>query len=250
MSNFRIVDRLTRFLLPAVGGGLATRAPFGEVRGRDAGAERQTTGRAALCASQTDAGAGVQDHQIGNGVPTVFPARPRQRARRVESRDDVMEHKETIHSEDRLNGRKSLVPPPKRGADGVKSAFEVEVRIREAPFRRPGASNNRLPHLQRKPQSDRLLACCLKATCRAALDPRSPERRGPGQDLRAGWKRRGKGSADRMGGLCREDRAASASLQARIFSARSLQAPDWQRLREAKGRKCHQGGLVLRRQTR
>ena len=68
-----------------------------------------------------------------------------------------MEHKETIHSEDRLNGRKSLVPPPKRGADGIKSAFEVEVRIREAPFRRPGVSNNRLPHLQRKPQSDRPL---------------------------------------------------------------------------------------------
>ena len=51
-----------------------------------------------------------------------------------------MEHKETIYSEDRLNGRKSLVAPPKRGADGVKSAFEVEVRIRETPFRRPGAS--------------------------------------------------------------------------------------------------------------
>ena len=115
-------------------------------------------GAKALCASQTDAGAGVRDHQIGNGVPTVFPARPRQRARRVESRDDVMEHKETIHSEDRLNGRKSLVPPPKRSAHGVKSAFEVEVRIREAPFRRPGTSKNRLPHLQRKTQSDRLLA--------------------------------------------------------------------------------------------
>jgi hypothetical protein len=68
-----------------------------------------------------------------------------------------MEHKETIHSEDRLNGRKNLVPPPKRSAHGVKSAFEVEVRIREAPFRRPGTSKNRLPHLQRKTQSDRLL---------------------------------------------------------------------------------------------
>ncbi len=71
-------------------------------RGQRPAAE-DARGAKALCASQTDAGAGVRDHQIGNGVPTVFPARPRQRARRVEYRDDVMEHKETIYSEDRLN---------------------------------------------------------------------------------------------------------------------------------------------------
>ena len=48
-----------------------------------------------------------------------------------------MEHKETIHSEDRLNAQKSLVPPPKRSAAAVKSAFVVEVRVREALFRHP-----------------------------------------------------------------------------------------------------------------
>jgi hypothetical protein len=64
-----------------------------------------------------------------------------------------MEHKETIHSEDRLNAQESFVPPPKRSAAAVKSAFEVEIRIREALFRRPRTSKigSRIPNEKLSP---------------------------------------------------------------------------------------------------
>jgi len=45
----------------------------------------------ALCFAQADAGAGVRRHQIGARIPSVFVARPRQSARRVEPRDDGVE---------------------------------------------------------------------------------------------------------------------------------------------------------------
>ena len=53
--------------------------------GRGDGASAEDAGRpGALRAAQADAGAGVRDHQIGAGIPSMFAARPRGRARRME----------------------------------------------------------------------------------------------------------------------------------------------------------------------
>ena len=65
--------------------------------GRGDGASAEDAGRpGALRAAQADAGAGVRDHQIGAGIPSIFAARPRERARRMEPRDHGLEHEADV----------------------------------------------------------------------------------------------------------------------------------------------------------
>jgi transposase len=55
----------------------------------------------ALCAAQTDSGAGVWHHQIGAGVPPISAAWARRRPRRVEPRDFGLEHEADVRPEPR-----------------------------------------------------------------------------------------------------------------------------------------------------
>ena len=55
-------------------------------------------GKSALCVAQADTGTGVRHHQIGDELPAIFVAWPGEGARRVETRDHVLEHKATIRS--------------------------------------------------------------------------------------------------------------------------------------------------------
>jgi len=56
--------------------------------GRGDGASAEDAGRQeGLCSAQTDPGTGVWHHQIGARIPSIFVARARQGARRVEPRD-------------------------------------------------------------------------------------------------------------------------------------------------------------------
>ena len=54
------------------------------------------TGQEALRPAQADARAGVRDHQVGDRVPPVHAAWPRQGARRVEPRDHGVEHEADV----------------------------------------------------------------------------------------------------------------------------------------------------------
>ena len=55
-----------------------------------------------LCFAQADARAGVRHHQVGAWIPSVFAARPRQSARRVEPRDDGVEPEADVRPRPRL----------------------------------------------------------------------------------------------------------------------------------------------------
>ncbi len=55
--------------------------------------------RAQECFAQADAGAGVRHHQIRVRLPAVFHARPRQGARRMEPRDERLEHQADVHAQ-------------------------------------------------------------------------------------------------------------------------------------------------------
>src|SRR5580658_1476185 len=57
--------------------------------------------------AQAHAGAGVRHHQIGARVPSIFVARPRPSARRVEPRDDGLESEADVRPRPRLNGRQA-----------------------------------------------------------------------------------------------------------------------------------------------
>jgi transposase len=71
--------------------------------GRSHGASVEHSRRSgALCLAQTNAGAGIRHHQIGARIPSIFPARTRKRARRVEPRDHGLEHKANIRPRPRL----------------------------------------------------------------------------------------------------------------------------------------------------
>ena len=83
----------------ASGAGSAARSNAG----RGDGASADDAGRpGALRVAQADAGAGVRDHQIGAGIPSVFAARPRGRARRMEPRHHGLEHQADIRLRPRL----------------------------------------------------------------------------------------------------------------------------------------------------
>ena len=65
--------------------------------GRGDGASAEDVGRpSALGDAQADPRAGVRDHQIGAGIPSVFAARPRRRARRMEPRHHGLEHQAAV----------------------------------------------------------------------------------------------------------------------------------------------------------
>src|SRR5271165_4082979 len=65
--------------------------------GRGDGASAEDEGRpGALRVAQADPGAGVRHHQIDAGIPSIFAARPRGRARRMEPRHHGLEHQAAI----------------------------------------------------------------------------------------------------------------------------------------------------------
>ena len=58
-----------------------------------------------------DTGTGVRHHQIGARIPSIFNARARKRAWRVESRDHVLEFEANVHPRSHLsNGLNRLAP--------------------------------------------------------------------------------------------------------------------------------------------
>ena len=76
----------------------AVREGAGRSKGPDAGrgdgaSVEDGAGPRALRLAQTDPGAGVRRHQIRARIPSIFPARARKRARRVEPRDHGLELK-------------------------------------------------------------------------------------------------------------------------------------------------------------
>ncbi len=70
-------------------------------RGDGASAE-DARGPSALRLAQTDAGAGVRHHQIRARIPSIFAARARKRARRVEPRDHGLEFEADVRPQPRL----------------------------------------------------------------------------------------------------------------------------------------------------
>src|SRR5208337_2752711 len=93
------------------------------LRGGARGAERPDAGRgdgasaedaagpSALRLAQTDPGAGVRHHQICARIPSIFTARARKRARRVEPRDHGLEFEADVHPRSDLsNGLSRLAP--------------------------------------------------------------------------------------------------------------------------------------------
>src|SRR5271166_272619 len=131
--------------------------------GRGDGASADDAGRpGALRVAQADAGAGVRDHQIGAGFPSVFAARLRGRARRMEPRHHGLEHQADI----RLRPR--LTRPSAPALDRLPPA-NAHIRPR-TPFRRQSPDVRQTPKapksfsaINRKPESDRLLASRLDA---------------------------------------------------------------------------------------
>src|SRR3954449_8128620 len=107
----------------------------------------------ALCAAQTDSGAGVWHHQIGAGVPPISAAWAQRRPRRVEPRDFGLEHEADVRPEPRQvrsgrhptaetrAGRRSVEPVPRRqardqspsGLSGVIARHaRPQARVRQA----------------------------------------------------------------------------------------------------------------------
>jgi transposase len=71
--------------------------------GRGDGASAEDAGRQeGLCSAQTDPGTGVRHHQSGARIPSIFVARARQGARRVEPRGHGLEYEEDVCPHPRL----------------------------------------------------------------------------------------------------------------------------------------------------
>ena len=79
-------------------------------------------GRKLYRLAQADAGAGVRHHQVGARIPSVFVARPRQSARRVEPRDDGVE------SEADVRPRPGLTGPPGAPARMTQACGRLKSR--------------------------------------------------------------------------------------------------------------------------
>lgn len=70
---------------------------------RGHGSPPEDAGRpGALRPAQADARAGIRDHQVGDGIPPVPVARPRQGPRRMEPRHHGLEHQAHVRVENRL----------------------------------------------------------------------------------------------------------------------------------------------------
>jgi len=74
----------------------AAAATDGDAAGSDGASTGDARGPATLRLAQTDAGTGVWDHQIGDGLPAVPPARPRQGKRRMEPRHPGLEREANV----------------------------------------------------------------------------------------------------------------------------------------------------------
>ena len=146
--------------------------------GRGDGASAEDAGRpGALRAAQADAGAGVRDHQIGAGIPSIFAARPRGRARRMEPRHHGLEHQADVR--------------PRPGLTRLRCAGSADCRPLNADIRprnpfddnpptsgRPSKRQKSLSAINRKTQSDRLLeaAPAYLPTCAVrGGDPQQPQ---------------------------------------------------------------------------
>src|SRR5271168_4927223 len=126
--------------------------------GRGDGASAEDAGRpGALRAAQADPGAGVRDHQIGAGIPSIFPARPQWRARRMEPRHHGLEHQADVRPHPRLTrlrcGSSADRPPRKRRYPAPSTAFCTQSNAQRR--RNPPKS---FAAIKRNTQSDRLLA--------------------------------------------------------------------------------------------
>src|SRR4051794_37657780 len=125
----------------------------------------------ALCAAQTDSGAGVWHHQIGAGVPPISAAWAQRRPRRVEPRDFGLEHEADVRPEPRQvrsgrhptaetrAGRRSVEPVPRRQArDQSPSGLSGVIARRARPqarVRQAASPRNRLGHRYREAGPDR-----------------------------------------------------------------------------------------------
>ena len=75
--------------------------------GRRDGTSVEDAGRPdALCPAQADPGTGVRHHQIGARIPSIFVARARKRAWRVEPCDHGLEHQANVRPQPRLTKAK------------------------------------------------------------------------------------------------------------------------------------------------
>src|SRR5271166_1071934 len=137
--------------LPSGAGSAARSNP-----GRGHGASAEDAGRpGALRAAQADAGAGVRNHQIGAGIPSIFAARPRGRARRMEPRHHGLEHQAVICPRPRLTRLRCA-----GSADRPQETRYPALQPPSAPDPTPRSCSD-LPKpfsaINRNPQSDRLL---------------------------------------------------------------------------------------------
>ena len=73
------------------------------------GASAEDAGRQrTICSAQTDPGTGVRHHQIGARIPSIFDARTRKSAWRVEPRDHGLEYEADVRPQPRLTSAAQL----------------------------------------------------------------------------------------------------------------------------------------------
>ena len=129
----------------------------------------------ALRPAQTDAGAGVRHHQIRARIPSIFAARARKRARRVEPRDHGLEFEADVHPRPGLsNGLSRLAPKiDTRSRSNCINANPPRLRSRSIQ-----AANSKIDIATQSQttQSDRLLGSGDDRPRRAAADRRGAAR--------------------------------------------------------------------------
>ena len=125
--------------------------------GRGDGASAEDAGRQeGLCSAQTDPGTGVWHHQIGDRIPSIFVARARQGARRVEPRDHGLEYQDGC----------SPSTPPDEAGRGL-----AQEKSRRLPVNRAVTTRIRMrPNARRKPATAKSPSafCCNASVRRAA----------------------------------------------------------------------------------
>src|ERR1019366_4606837 len=73
-------------------------ARVGHADAEDGASAEDPTGKKTLCAAQTNPGARVRHHQIGDGISPMSVARDRKRQRRMESGDYELEHQANVRN--------------------------------------------------------------------------------------------------------------------------------------------------------
>ena len=112
----------------------AARARKSDAGRSDGASAEDAGGPRSIRPAQTDPGTSVRHHQIGARIPSIFVARTRKSARRVEPRDHGLEYEADVRPQPRLTGacadwRNSRRPDP-RSIGGRHNAFWTRSSVK------------------------------------------------------------------------------------------------------------------------